>query len=147
MKVDGVCCYVYRAVDQRGGIIDALVSARRNADAARRFFRRAVTTLIVIPVDVVTDSAPAYPRVLDELMPAAWHHIEQYENNRIVADHSGLKHRLRPTCGLHIDRTADVISTGPAFTQNLRRGHYDLASETNGRLRLAAAFTDLATTI
>jgi IS6 family transposase len=32
--------YVYRAVDQHGQVIDVLVSARRDADAARRFFRQ-----------------------------------------------------------------------------------------------------------
>jgi hypothetical protein len=30
--------------------------------------------------------APTYPRVLDEKLPAAWHHVEQYANNRIEAD-------------------------------------------------------------
>ena len=124
-----------------------LLSARRDADAARRFFRRALTTLKVTPVEVVTDAAPVYPRVLDELVPAAWHHVEQYENNRIEADHSRLKHRLRPMRGLRTDRTAGVIVAGLAFIQNLRRGHYELATETNGPLRLAAAFTELATAI
>ena len=32
----------------------------------------------VTPSEVVTDKAPTYPRVLDELMPSAWHHVEQY---------------------------------------------------------------------
>jgi transposase-like protein len=48
---------VYRAVDQDGQVIDVLVSVRRDADAARRFFRRALKTLKVTPVEVVTDAA------------------------------------------------------------------------------------------
>jgi transposase-like protein len=95
IKVNGVC-YVDRAVDQHGQIIDVLVSKCRDGDAARRFFRRALTTLKATPSEVVTDAAPVYPRVLGELVPAAWHHVEQYENNRIEADHGRLKHRLRP---------------------------------------------------
>ena len=71
---------------------------------------------------VVTDSAPVYRRVLDELLPAAWHHVEQYANNRIEADHSRLEHRRRPMRGLRTDRTAQVIIAGLAFVQNLRRG-------------------------
>src|SRR6476469_8968148 len=67
VKVNGVWRYVYRAVDQHGQVIDVLVSARRDADAARRFFRRALATLKVVPVEVVTDAAPVYPAVLDEL--------------------------------------------------------------------------------
>ena len=30
---------------------------------------------------MTTDRAPAYPRVLDELVPEAWHVVEQYANN------------------------------------------------------------------
>ncbi len=124
-----------------------LVSAHRDGEAARRFFRRALGTLKVTPSEVVTDAAPVYPRVLDELVPSAWHHIEQYENNRIEADHSRLKHRLRPMRGLRTDRTASVVITGLAFIQNLRRGHYELATETPRPLRLAAAFAELTQAI
>ncbi|WP_423790580.1 DDE-type integrase/transposase/recombinase [Micromonospora globispora] len=48
VKVNGVWRYVYRAVDQDGQVVDVLVSARRDA-AARRFFRRALSTLKVTP--------------------------------------------------------------------------------------------------
>ncbi len=111
----------------------------------RRFFDRALGTLKVRPTEVVTDKAPVYPRVLDELVPAARHHVEQYENNRAEADHGRLKHRLRPMRGLRTDRTAQVIIAGLAnFIQNLRRGHYEIATETPRPLRVAAAFTELA---
>src|SRR6266536_625968 len=56
VKVNGVWRYVYRAVDQYGQVIDVLVSARRDAGAARRFFRRALSTLKVKPTEVVTDA-------------------------------------------------------------------------------------------
>ena len=124
-----------------------LVSARRDADAARRFFRRALSTLKVKPSEVVTDAAAVYPAVLDELIPSAWHHVEQYANNPIEADHSQLKHRLRPMRGLRTDQTAQVIITGHAFIQNLRRGHYELGLDAPPALRIAAAFTELAQAI
>jgi transposase-like protein len=145
VKVNGVWrCYVYRAVDQYGQVIDVLVSKRRDADAARRFFKRALVTLKVRPSEMITDKAPVYLRVLDELVPAAWHHVEQYANNRVEADHSRLKHRLRPMRGLRTERTAQVIIGGLAFLQNLRRGHYEIATEAARPLRVAAAFTELA---
>jgi transposase-like protein len=147
VKVNGVWRHVYRAVDQHGQIIDVLVSKRRDGDAARRFFRGALAALKVIPSEVVTDKAPVYPRVVEELMPAAWHHVEQYENNRIEADRSRLKHRLRPMRGLRTDRTAQVVIAGLAFVQNPRRGHYELATETPSLLRVAAAFAELASAI
>jgi transposase-like protein len=47
VKVRGVWRYAYRAVDQFGQFIDVLVSVRRDAEAARRFFHRALTVLKV----------------------------------------------------------------------------------------------------
>jgi transposase-like protein len=147
VKVNGVWRYVYRAIDQHGQVIDVLVSARRDAAAARRFFRRAIATLKVKPTEVVTDAAPVYPAVLEELIPSAWHHVEQYANNPIEADHSQLKHRLRTMRGLQTDRTAQVIIAGHAFMQNLRRGHYELGIEAQSGTRMAAVFTELARAI
>jgi transposase-like protein len=147
VKVNGVWRYVYRAIDQYGQVIDVLLSARRDADAARRFFRRALSALKVTPSEVVTDAAAIYPGVLDELVPSAWHHVEQHANNPIEADHSQLKHRLKPMRGLRTDRTAQVLIAGHAFVQNLRRGHYELGLDVAPGSRVAAAFTDLALAI
>jgi transposase-like protein len=147
VKVNGLWRYVYRAVDQYGQVIDVLVSARRDANAARRFFQRALTTLKVRPSEVVTDAAPVYPGVLDEIIPSAWHHVERHANNRIEADHSQLKHRLRPMRGFRTERTAQVVIAGHAFMQNLRRGHYELGLDVPPALRVAAAFTELAQAI
>jgi transposase-like protein len=143
VKVNGVWRYVYRAIDQYGQVIDVLLSARRDAAAARRFFHRALATLKVEPVEVITDAAPVYPAVLDEVVPSAWHHVEQYANNPIEADHSRLKHRLRPMRGLRTDSTAQVIISGYAFVQNLRRGHYELGVGLSPTMRVAAAFSEL----
>jgi transposase-like protein len=55
----------------------------------RRFFIRSLRTLKAIPTEVVTDTAPVYPAVLEELVPAAWHHVERYANNPIEADNVG----------------------------------------------------------
>src|SRR5437773_3115474 len=48
--------------------------------------------------------------------------------NGVWRDHSQLKHRLRAMRGLCTDPTAQVIITGHAFVQNLRRGHYELSA-------------------
>jgi transposase-like protein len=103
--------------------------------------------LKVTPVEVITDAAPVYPGVLEELVPPAWHHVEQYANNPIEADHDRLKHRLRPMYGLRTDRTAQVIISGHAFMQNLRRGHYELGIGLQPMVRVAAAFTELVQAI
>ena len=49
--------------------------------------------------------------------------------------------------GLKRFRSAARIVAGHAFIQNLRRGHYELATEVPPVLRLVAAFTELAVTV
>jgi IS6 family transposase len=143
VKVAGRWRYVYRAIDQYGQIIDVYVSARRDTQAARRFFAAALGGHGE-PAEVVTDRAWALRAVIDELIPAAFHNTEQYANNRIEADHGRLKARLRPMRGLKRDHSARVIVRGHAFMQNLRRGHYELGVEARAHRRVANAFTELA---
>jgi IS6 family transposase len=147
IKVAGRWRYVYRAIDQFGHVIDVLVSTQRDVKATRRFLQRAIGTAKATPVEVVTDRAPVYPAVLEELLPAAWHCTEQYANNRIEADHGRVKARLRPMRGLKHDRNAGVVIAGHAFVQNLRRGHYELAVEEPANRRLTVAFDELALVI
>jgi len=147
VKVAGQWRYAYRAIDQFGQVIDVFVSQRRDAAAARRFFERAIGSTKVTPVEVVTDRAAVYPKVLDELAPAAWHRTEQYANNRMEADHGQLKRRLRPMRGLKTDLGARVVIAGHAFVQNLRRGHYELAVDEPVKLRIAIAIDQLAAVV
>jgi transposase-like protein len=143
VKVAGQWRYVYRAIDQFGQVVDVLVSPRRDAKAARRFFQRAISVAKVTPVEVTTDQAPVYPAVLEELLPAAWHRSDRHANNRVECDHGRLKSRLRPMRGLRQDYSARVIIAGHALVQNVRRGHYELAvGESVGR-RVAVAFDEL----
>jgi IS6 family transposase len=147
VRVAGVWRYVYRAVDQYGQVIDVYVSRRRNIPATTRFFE----TMLAgrdRPLEVTTDLAAPLLRVVDELLPDAFHDTTQYANNRIECDHGRLKARLRPMRGLRTDRTASTVIRGHAFVQNLRRGHYELGVEARrGCLRLAAAFDELAIAI
>ena len=72
---------------------------------------------------------------------------DRYANNRVEADHGRLKARLWPMRGLKQDRNAKVIVVGHAFVQNVRRGHYELASGEPATRRLAVAFDELALAI
>jgi transposase, IS6 family len=113
---------------------------------ARRFFERAIGTTAIIPVEVVTDQASADPAVLGELLPPAWHCTEQYDNNRVEADHGRLKAWLRPMRALAgpqrqgRDRRARLCAEHPPGT--LRT-----AVEAPVTLRLAVAFAELALAI
>jgi transposase, IS6 family len=147
VKVGGAWRYVYRAVDQFGQVIDVFVSRRRDLAAARGFFEVALGNHCR-PAEVVTDKAPSLIHVVEELVPDACHNTERSANNRVESDHARLKARLRPMRCLQRGQTATVVIRGHAFVQNLRRGHYELGVNARiDRLRLAAAFDELAATI
>jgi transposase, IS6 family len=135
VKVARLWIYLYRAIDQFGQVIDVLVAEKRDLEATRRFFVRALDHG-TRPTEVSTDRASTYPRVLDDLLASACHVTEQYANNAFEADHGRLKSRLRPMRGLKRLRCARVICTGHAFIQNLCRGHYELAVDLDPTPRL-----------
>src|SRR5436305_10154391 len=118
VKVAGRWVYLYRAIDQFGQVIEVLVSAKRDRAATRRFFTRALGHGSR-PSEVSTDRTPAYPRVLEEVLPSACHVMEQYGNNPIESDHGRLKCGLRPMRGLKGLRSRLVISAGPPTVQNI----------------------------
>jgi transposase, IS6 family len=143
VKVAGRWTYLYRAIDQHAQVIDVLVCERRDGAAARALFTRALTCG-PSPVEVTTDRAPVYPRVLDELAPAARHVLKQYSNNTVEADHGRLKARLRPMRGLKRLASARTIAAGHAFVQNLRREHYAITVDLPVQDRVRVAFAELA---
>ena len=68
VKVKGRWTYLYRAVDSRGQTIDFLLSAKRDAEAAKRFFRKALgQPHTVNPRTITVDKNPAYPCAVAEM--------------------------------------------------------------------------------
>jgi IS6 family transposase len=143
VKVAGRWSYLYRAIDQHGQVIDVLVSVRRDGAAARAFFTHALGHGLA-PVQVTTDRAPVYPRVIADLVPAARHVLQQSSNNAVEADLGRLKIRPRPMRGLNTIRSLRTVAAGHAFVQNLRRGHYELAVDVPVRDHVRVAFVELA---
>jgi IS6 family transposase len=142
VKIGGRWVYLYRVIDQFGQVIDVMVAEKRALAATRRFVIRALGQAPQ-PTEVTTDRAPAYPRVLDELLPAACPVVEQYANNPVEADHGRLTSRLRAMRGQKQPHCTPVITTGHAFVQNIRRGHYELGIDKPATLRMATAFNEL----
>jgi transposase-like protein len=81
VKVGRTWRYLFRAIDQFGQVVDVYLSPRRNTEAARRFFDRAIGRTRVSPVEVTTDRYRVYSRLLDEVLPAALHDTEVHANN------------------------------------------------------------------
>jgi len=124
-KVAGKPVYVYRAIDGRGQVVDVYVSERRATADAATFFRRAIEATGVVPDEVTTDCAAAYPPALAAVLPGVLHETGRVVQQRIERDHQHLKGRLRPTRGFKTLAGARVLCQGHAFLRNLRGGVYD----------------------
>jgi IS6 family transposase len=68
IKVKGKWKYFYRAIDSGGDIIDFMLSSKRDRKAAKRFFKKALSSNHnQIPRVITVDKNPAYPLAIDEL--------------------------------------------------------------------------------
>ncbi len=100
LRVDGRWCYLYRAIDREGNLVDALLSERRDMDAAQRFFAQALDPAGCVPAQVTTDGHDAYPRGIRETLgDAVTHRTSRYKNNRIEQDHRSIRQRYYPMRG------------------------------------------------
>jgi transposase-like protein len=68
LKVGGRWCYLYRAIDRNGQLLDSMLSPKRDMAAAQRFFRSAQTVAGRRPEQVTTDGHNSYPRAIAEVL-------------------------------------------------------------------------------
>src|SRR6185369_8054659 len=68
VKINGITGYLWRAVDQHGNVLEVLVQSRRNATAAKRFFRKLIKGLRYVPRVLVTDKLASYGVAHRQLM-------------------------------------------------------------------------------
>jgi transposase-like protein len=79
IKVNGRWCYLYRAIDRFGALVDVRLSEKRDMDAAKAFFRSAKAVTGVAPARVTTDGHDSYPRAIHtELDKGVKHWTNQY---------------------------------------------------------------------
>ncbi|MGH3868606.1 MAG: IS6 family transposase [Pseudonocardiaceae bacterium] len=60
VKIQGKNHYLWRPVDQDGVVLDILVTSRRDAKAATRFFRKLLRGVRSVPRVLVTDKLASY---------------------------------------------------------------------------------------
>ncbi len=114
LKVRGRWCYLYRAIDRDGNLIDAMLSEHRDMKAAKAFFRSARATTGFRPDRVTTDGHGSYPRAIRTVLgKTVRHRTSAYLNNRLEQDHRGIKGRIRCMRGfkIRIAAAASAAST------------------------------------
>jgi IS6 family transposase len=129
VKVKGRWTYLYRAVDSRGQTIDFLLSAKRDAEAAKRFFRKALgQPHTVNPRTITVDKNPAYPCAVEQLKEDGelWRRARlrqcKYLNNIVEQDHRRVKRLVRPGLGFGSFWTARRTLAGYEAMAMIRKG-------------------------
>ena len=129
VRVKGRWCYLYRAIDSTGATIDFLLSALRDADAAKRLFRRALSDLSHPQPRVInTDQAPIYSSAISDskkegtLRDRCRHRPVQYLNNILEQDHRAIKRRVNAKQGFREFQSARQTIQGYEAIHMIRKG-------------------------
>jgi putative transposase len=100
IKVGGKWCYLYRAIDRDGNLVDSMLSGHRDMASAKRFFIQAKEVVGHKPSRVTTDGHDSYPRAIRRTLGRkVVHRTNRYLNNRVEQDHRGIKQRYYPMRG------------------------------------------------
>ena len=112
VKVSGRWCYLYRAIDRDGNLLDSMLSEKRDKHAARSFLRRLLDSAEQKPLRVTTDKHPAYTKAIRWIIGRkAVHRHNRYLNNRMEQNHRHIKQRYYPMLGFKRFESASRFCT------------------------------------
>jgi transposase-like protein len=129
IKVKGEWKYLYRAVDSKGNTLDFMLSAKRDARASERFFRKAMNTdHNQKPRVINVDKNATYPKAIDDLiadqaLPKTTElRPVKYLNNMVEQDHRFIKRLVNPGMGFASFNTARRTLRGYEAMNMIRKG-------------------------
>ena len=132
--------YLWRAIDQDGDVVDVYLQARRNAEAAKRFFRRLIRSHGTSPRTIVTDKLGSYGVARRALVPETIHSNDRYANNRAELSHQPTRARERGIRRFSSPEQAQRFLSVHAVVYSLFNLQRHLASAAFYRFRRARAF-------
>ena len=132
IEVKGKPKYLYRAVDSDGNTIDFLLTAKRDATAAKRFFRKMLkATHTRYPKVITVDKNAAYPKAIDELkaetelLQTVKLRQKKYLNNIVEQDHRVIKRLVKAGMGFGSFNTARRTIRGYEIMNMIRKGQIE----------------------
>jgi len=135
-RVAGKWTYLYRAVDSAGATIDFLLSAKRDAIAAKRFLQKALRSPgHPRPRVINVDRNPSYPNAISALRQtgALGRRCRcrpvRYLNNIVEQDHRAIKRRLRACQGFRSFQAAWRTLQGIEMMNMIRKGQVRLIAK------------------
>ena len=140
IRVSGRWCYLYRAIDSTGATIDFLLSALRDAAAAERLFRKALSDPAhpqprVINTDKARLYCSAIAGVKEEgtLSRRCSHRPVQYLNNILEQDHRAIKRRVKGKQSFREFQAARRTIEGHEAMHMIRKGQARWVSDDDVR--------------
>ncbi|MGH3856655.1 MAG: IS6 family transposase [Pseudonocardiaceae bacterium] len=103
ITINGKTHHLWRAVDQHGDVLDILVTSRRDAKAATRFFRKLLTGLQYLPRVLITDKLASYHAARRRVLHSVEHRRSKYLNNRAENSHQTTRAPDLPRMSLAAD--------------------------------------------
>ncbi len=129
IEVKGKWKYLYRAVDSQGNTLDFLLTAKRDAQAAKRFFHKTLKAMHTSTLRVISvDKNPADPKAIDrlkadkELAKKVKLRQEKYLNNIVEQDHRSIKRLVKLGMGFGSFNTARRAIKGYEIMNMMRKG-------------------------
>ncbi len=121
MKVNGKLCYLWRAVDHEGEILEAVVTAKRDKAAALKLLKR-IMKRYGQPRKIVTDGLCSYFAAMKDLGNANRHEVGGRLNNRAENSHQPFRRRERAMQRFRSTKTLQKFSSVHAHVHN----HFNL---------------------
>jgi putative transposase len=94
VKINGEMHYLWRAVDQRGEILESYVTKARDKAAALKFMKKALKRH-GSPETITTDGLRSYRAAMTELGNAEKQEAGRWANNRVENSHLPFRRRER----------------------------------------------------
>ncbi len=94
VKVNGKLCYLWRAVDHEGEVLESVVTAKRDKAAAVKVLKR-IMKKYGRPREIVTDGLRAYCAAMREVGNADRQEVGRGLNNRAENSHQPFRRRER----------------------------------------------------
>ncbi len=110
MKVNGKLCYLWRAVDHEGEVLEAVVTAKRNKAAALKLLKRMMKKF-GRALTMVTDGLPAYSAAMKEVGNPDRREVGGRLNNRAENSHQPFRRRERAMLRFRSVKTLQKFSS------------------------------------
>ena len=127
-------------MDQDGDVVDVFLQERRVSQAAKRFFKRLITSNQGNPRKIVTDKLGSYRVAHRELISDTVHDTSQYANNREELSHQPTRVRERGMRKFKSMAQAQRFLSAHAEVHNLFNLGRHLVSAKNYRVFRERAF-------